>query len=844
MNRSTSLKINEPYMIFGGQPARHLVDSTTINLDLRGIDTNNLKIVRPVYSEKLESPQYLPTASQVLNTLTQETLFEIDKKWIRKDFNAEYNKEQRDWYFTMFSKEQTEKFKEMYYAYMNRKEINNIIDYPFDKQISTIGRIDKNWRTSDNKVIESKCPPQQGVKIELANLEIEASSYKDIKKDLDKFVEKSDIKKLHSQMNYSNIVLEVMTKQLERIENLNQVENASSSTYTKGKPPIKLIYKLINTKIRKIRDRTFANTIEINKLKAYPKLRNYYPRPSLADVQYEERGDLVQNSFSGNKISEWNLDGMSEQVILNLTCQMTMTTTAHKTKENERLIILNCVKNETNQEDFVSTLIYTIIHNFIRDPNVFKNKAANQLTNLYFPIMSDYRWYRDTFLSKVTLREDGFANFWKEKFIARLPKLFSEKVRMNLERHYSQPIVYESLTYGQLHNIITEIDIQVCTDFKLQNKIRKENASSKKELGTFCHQYDVEPMRSPSTRHKKKQKQERSYNRSYKQYKKSTYKSKRINNKNQNPIAENKQRFNKNTKYKSIKREVKCWKCGKIGHYANKCRLEDETLKKNLLNILINSDKEETSSEELEESEDNLELEQIETLSTSLSSSKEEDGYCLEVGICNCNDCRTISTLTKDQTFVLINIIDKLEETSLKDEFIRQLNDLIIKDEKSRKEISNKSMKEIMNRFKPTNQEVTDAGIRGKRIVKKQKGKENVIYEEIETDEEDKEDPYTNILNIITTYKWHTEITLVIKEEIFKITTLIDSRTDVNCIQEGLIPIQYYEKTLEGVTITAKGLITKALNKEFFFEFIKPLRTRELNILKKSLIRNKRSVKI
>ncbi|RDX87440.1 hypothetical protein CR513_31089, partial [Mucuna pruriens] len=317
---------------------------------------------------------------------------------------------------------------------------------------------------------------------------------------------------------------------------------------------------------------------------------------------------------------------MSEQAILDLTCQMTMAPTTHKTKgcldksaalaiiqrftgqlkdwwdnlctKNDSLIILNSVKNETNQEDAVSTLIYTIIQNFIGDPNVFKNRVSNQLTNLYCPTMSDYIWYKDTFLSKVTLR-DGFANFWKEKFIAGLPKLFLEKVRMNLERHYGKPITYESLTYDQLHNIIVETGIQ--------------------ELGTFCHQYGVEPMRAPSAHHKKKQKQEKFYNKSYKQYRKSAYKGKRISNKNQ------------------ILLEVKCLNCGKVGLYANKCRgmqkinqLEDETLKKNLLNILINSDNEETSNEELEESEDNLQLEQIETLSTSSSSSEEEeDGYCL-----------------------------------------------------------------------------------------------------------------------------------------------------------------------------------------------------------------------
>ncbi|RDX63498.1 hypothetical protein CR513_58066, partial [Mucuna pruriens] len=303
-------------------------------------------------------------------------------------------------------------------------------------------------------------------------------------------------------------------------------------------------------------DRPFVNTIEINKLKAYPKLRNYYPRPSLVDIQYEERGDLVQNSFLGNEISEWNLDGRSEHATLDLTCQMPMPATMHKTKgssdnqlkcwwdnlctKNERLIILNSIKNETNQEDTISTLIYTIIQNFIGDPNIFKNRAANKLTNLYCPTMSNYRWYKDTFLSKVALREDGFVNFWKEKFIAELPKLFSEKVRMNLERHYGQPIAYESLTYGQLHNIIVETGIQVCIDLKFQNKIRKESASSKKELGTFCHQYGVEPIRALSAHHKNKQKQERSYNRSYKQYRKSTYRRKRISNKNQNPIVENK----------------------------------------------------------------------------------------------------------------------------------------------------------------------------------------------------------------------------------------------------------------------------------------------------------------
>ena len=43
--------------------------------------------------------------------------------------------------------------------------------------------------------------------------------------------------------------------------------------------------------------------------------------------------------------------------------------------------------------------------------------------------------------------------------------------------------------------------------------------------------------------------------------------------------------------------------------------------------------------------------------------------------------------LTKNQTSTLIYIVDKMEESSLKIEFLHQLNDLIQKDEESWKEI-------------------------------------------------------------------------------------------------------------------------------------------------------------
>ena len=247
--------------------------------------------------------------------------------------------------------------------------------------------------------------------------------------------------------------------------------------------------------------------------------------------------------------------------------------------EHDKLAIINSVKTETNQEDAISTLIYYIIQNFVGDPNIFKKRSTNQLANLYCPTMSDYRWYKDTFLSKVTLREDGFAGFWKERFLTGLPKLFAKKVKLNLEQHYGKPIQYDSITYCQIHNIVIDTGIQVCTDFKLQNKLRKESTINKKELGTFYHQYGMEPIKAPSAKKKKiikkqNKTEKRIYRKPYtKKYNKAPQESK----------------SHRKPKYKKLKKKDNvCWKCGRPGHYANSYKvakkinqIEDEELKKN-----------------------------------------------------------------------------------------------------------------------------------------------------------------------------------------------------------------------------------------------------------------------
>lgn len=62
----------------------------------------------------------------------------------------------------------------------------------------------------------------------------------------------------------------------------------------------------------------------------------------------------------------------------------------------------------------------------------------------------------------------------------------------------------ENLTYGQIHNLLVDPGIQVCTDFKLQNKIWKEKVASMQEVGTFCQQYGIETIRALSAMQKRK----------------------------------------------------------------------------------------------------------------------------------------------------------------------------------------------------------------------------------------------------------------------------------------------------------------------------------------------------
>ncbi|GKC61713.1 reverse transcriptase domain-containing protein, partial [Tanacetum coccineum] len=198
-----------------------------------------------------------------------------------------------------------------------------------------------------------------------------------------------------------------------------------------------------------------------------PETRNYYPRPTPPDMQYEERQGLTQARYDGTTIYEWNIDGQTEYQILNLLQEMTMASNAYKTRNSneekivkvlisgftgslkgwwdnyvtdmEKAIICsakktivkveNNVQVQTQEDDMVNTLIYAILKNFVGNPHTYQERSSSILLNLTCRKLSDFRWYKDVFITKVTTRPDCKEAYWKE----RINELnVSEKLRSQI----------------------------------------------------------------------------------------------------------------------------------------------------------------------------------------------------------------------------------------------------------------------------------------------------------------------------------------------------------------------------------------------------------------------------
>ena len=156
------------------------------------------------------------------------------------------------------------------------------------------------------------------------------------------------------------------------------------------------------------------------------------------------------------------------------------------------------------------------------------------------------------------------------------------------------------MTYGDLSSLIHFVAMELCTDLKLKEQLKKDKKFSSNELGSFCQVLCFPSLKPPF--------------------------AKRVSKKERSGKSTPKRRSSKEKGYSKGKRsrktsrntsnEDKCWTCGKSGHKSPDCPrnkrkrkkinlLEvDEETKEKFLSILNEEESDSSSSSEEEETED------------------------------------------------------------------------------------------------------------------------------------------------------------------------------------------------------------------------------------------------
>ncbi|KAH1256619.1 polyprotein [Glycine max] len=461
--------------------------------------------------------------------------------------------------------------------------------------------------------------------------------------------------------------------------------------------------KLINV-INEDSDQTSDNTTEIGSVsekninpinskhwKTPSKL--YYQRPTAPDLLLEERGENNFKSFSANNIYEWNIDAQTEYNIMNTLQHMTMVATAYQTSHEcseetiidilvagfsgqlkgwwdnyltneEKSKIYSAVKTDLNGKvitndddkeipDAVNTLIFTIAQHFIGDPSFWKDRSAELLSNLKCRTLADFRWYRDTFLTRVYTREDSQQPFWKEKFLAGLPRSLGDKVRDKIRSQSANgDIPYENLSYGQLISYVQKLALKICQDDKIQKQLAKEKAQTKRDLGSFCEQFGL-----PACPKQKKKQTSRKEAHDHKPANNRRFSKRRYS---QKPSTS---REIENPKQK-IKSKITCYNCGKQVYISKYCRLKkklrnlnlEPSIEEQINNLLIETSEEETETKTSSSvlSDENLNLIQQD----DQLSSTDDDGQ--------------INTLTREQD-LLFEAINSIPDPQEKKVFLEKL---------------------------------------------------------------------------------------------------------------------------------------------------------------------------
>ena len=492
--------------------------------------------------------------------------------------------------------------------------------------------------------------------------------------------------------------------------------------------------------------------------------RNWYPRPTPLDLQFEERNSH-QFSVTSGKLYEWNIDGLAEQEILNKILHMTMVANNYLNEGRSHTEVIelmslgftgkllqwwnNCLTEESKEDikhavkkdeegtpiydehigkgvpDGVNTLNYTVMKHFVGKPSNITSRIYDQLSNLRCKNLGEYRWYEDVFTTRVMHRSDCNSPFWKEKFINGLPRLFGEKVKEALSTPLGV-IDYDDLTYGDISSTIQSEGIKLYRDLKIQSSKSK----AKYEVGNFCTQYglpSIIPKRKSKFREKDSSERPHRKRTAAKYYRKQKFKADDFYKKGKS----------KSTGKPISKASGKCFNCGKRDHFRTECKQKAKALINTLVSDQTNKNEifrllelDHSDSESFSSSSDH-EIHQIYQSSFEPSRASFSSSSGPDIGMaCKDSCCRnkTINVLSKHEELIL-DLIEQIEDPTQR---LSEFHKILVK-EPSKPELRIQEPKvdleKIYNRFTKSKKEVTVNDLQ--KEIKETKSKVRTLEQEV-----------------------------------------------------------------------------------------------------------------
>ena len=240
-------------------------------------------------------------------------------------------------------------------------------------------------------------------------------------------------------------------------------------------------------------------------------------------------------------------------------------------------------------------------------------------------------------------------------------------------------------------------------------------------------------------------------------------------------------------------------------------------MKENLLNIML-SETESNYSSDID----------VNAITDSEQEISDQEIVC-QNGLCHCN---SINMITKEKEF-LIDMAEKIPDPEVRKEYLLKLKDLVtekivitqlykfsdikkrFKEGSTSKQKHESSIQDLQEEINNIKIEISEIKANQEKTNKKLFDME--IVQTLTSQETIQNSDFINHINKVTFQKWFVTITIVINDEYhLNSIALIDTGADQNCIQEGLIPTKYYEKTSErlsaanGSKLSIKYKLTKA----------------------------------